>query len=188
MLIDKCVAPAIANRAMNRSVSAAHAKSLSDISKLDQNKDLGYCTKVLMMPLYELQAKYGGLEFLQKDVEKAVHPKNLKESFDQKYIKDNVDLSSKEDMKHFKQGDIVIVDDRHAMFFDGIQNKMPRYVGFNNDVEDFAFLSERRATVIELTNMINDNPPTKNLTNEVSNYRLGNFEPENISIPVLSGL
>lgn len=188
LLIDKCVAPAIVNRGMNYSVRTAYNREQSNINQLDVAKDKGYCTKTVITPLYELQDKYGGLGFLPKDIEQSAHPQNFQEHIESQYIKEGVDVSSVAEMQGFKQGDLIVVDGRHAMFFDGIKEGKPCYIGFNNDVSDFSFLSERRANVIEISKLIEHYPPQKSVNFENKEYRLGDFAAEKVAIPVFEGL
>ncbi|MBO7097121.1 MAG: hypothetical protein J6W11_00590 [Alphaproteobacteria bacterium] len=187
IVIGRILAPALANRGINQSVRTAYEHALTDSDCLDVMQDKGYCTKALTLPLYELQNKYGGLKFLPEDIEKAAHPQTFSDYIPEQYLSYCVDLSSAKQMQECRQGDLVIVEGHHLMFFDGIKDEKPQYIGFNNDTKDFSFLRESLATVIHTSRLIDDYPPEHLPADYPKQYHLGQLDSEDISIPVLKG-
>ncbi|MBO4294787.1 MAG: hypothetical protein J5896_05015 [Alphaproteobacteria bacterium] len=73
------------------------------------------------------------------------------------------------------------------MFFDGIKDEKPQYIGFNNDTKDFSFLRESLATVIHTSRLIDEYPPEHLPINYPKQYHFNQSDAEDVFVPVLEG-
>ena len=163
LLISNGIMPRIVNRALQQSANTAQQMNMLSDAQISANKDNGYCTKSLFIPLYELKNYYGGFDWLPDSAEIASHPQtmiNHLKTSRKDAMSSVVNLNSA--ITNYEPGAIVMVDQgnghMHAMMYNGINKDTgkPQYIGFNSNDFNRNLSDKRIGIIINLPQMIKE--------------------------------